>query len=134
MQKKLDFSSFGAGKRTWTPTSMTLDPKSSASASSAIPAYMGWMMGFEPMTFRATIWRPNQLGHTHQTLSFFNACILYQFIKFLSILFLKIFYLYAMFVFTSMCMMFFFFFWMFYFFKFFFWQFFPTIFANSFYF
>ena len=38
--KMLDRADFnGAGKRTWTPTPLELDPKSSASANSAIPAW-----------------------------------------------------------------------------------------------
>lgn len=64
-----------AGKGTRTPTSRTPDPKSGASANSAIPAKpdeiraqkKGWVKGFEPLVSRATIWRPNQLGHTHHS-------------------------------------------------------------------
>ena len=79
---------FLAGKGTRTPTSWTPDPKSGASANSAIPAYLmllsalcdivcsfgtkkRWVKGFEPSISRATIWRPNQLGHTHHSHGFF---------------------------------------------------------------
>ena len=31
----------------------------------------GWVKGFEPSISRATIWRPNQLGHTHHSHGFF---------------------------------------------------------------
>ena len=40
---------------------------------------MGWIMGFEPMASRATIWRANQLRYTHH-----EQMILYQLTTLLS--------------------------------------------------
>ena len=36
-------------------------------------SYMGWIVGFEPTASRATIWRANQLRHTHHIAKFCGA-------------------------------------------------------------